>query len=92
MSDFRNYRFDKWDKGEYCASEPEENLKGLEHGAKIGQILSECTICPVNNAGCTNQFKITTLGILPGKDDVEEMEIICCPLSVVDIEHCPLSS
>ena len=83
--------WDKWDKGEHTYSDAEEKLMTLKRGEKIGNVLAECTICPIGNATCAEFFNITVAGFHPEKG-IEEQKITICPLGVAgDGEDCPLN-
>lgn len=82
--------FDKWDKGEYVYPQVAESVMKVGEGKKIGRRLSNCTICPVGNATCTDILTLTAIGICPNKD-AECAELMICSLGVHDIDHCPLS-
>ncbi len=82
-------QLEKWNRGEFTYSKPEENLMKLESGEKIGNTLSACTICPVGNTTCANYFTIIVAGFHPEKK-MEKKEIIVCPAGIQDVDNCPL--
>lgn len=81
---------DKWDKGEFTYSGPEEALRQLNAGEKIGSILRNCTICPVRNGTCVERFTIVVAGYHPEKG-TKEVEIWICPSGAKTIDECCLS-
>ena len=62
----------------------------LDGGEKIGEILNNCTICPVRNATCTERFTIVVAGFHPNKG-VEEKEVWICPIGATNIDNCALT-
>lgn len=85
--------FDTWDKGEHTYDGAMEDLVKLKplSGEKIGDILKDCTICPVNNGTCPSFMTITVYGFHPTKGG-KEVELMVCSLGVgKDIEGCPLN-
>jgi len=83
-------QLERWNRGEYVYSEEEEALMKLKSGEKIGQILNNCTICPVRNATCLHYFTITIAGFHPEKK-MEKKEIIICSSGIQDADNCPLN-
>ena len=82
--------WDRWDRGEYVYSEKEEALMKLKDGDRIGQILDNCTICPVGNATCIHYFTIIVAGFHPEKK-MEKKEIRICSLGIQNVDNCPLN-
>jgi len=82
--------WEKWDRGEFTYSKPEEKLMNLKEGEKIGNILEKCTKCPVGNATCLEYFEIKIHGIHPEKK-MKTTEIMFCPLGITSTDACPLN-
>jgi hypothetical protein len=82
--------FKAWDKGEHTFNESEEALMALKFGEKLGNTLSECTICPVGNGTCEHFMMVECYGILPGTPG-KLRQVMVCSLGIEDIDSCPLS-
>lgn len=80
----------KWEKGEHVYSKPEEKLLSLKKGEKIGNNLSDCTICPIGNSTCLDYFKIEIFGYHPEKHSLKKTLMICS-IGISDFEKCPLN-
>jgi len=87
---FQSERWARWDRGEYVYSGVEEALIKLKSSEKIGQILNNCTICPVGNATCIHYFTIVVAGFHPEKK-MEKKEIRICSLGIQNVDNCPLN-
>lgn len=82
--------FDIWDKGEFAYDDVQKDLLLLKEGQVLGDLLKNCTICPVGNGTCNIYFIITISGFNPDKGH-QNHKLLICPLGVENIERCPLS-
>ena len=57
--------FKKWDNGKHTFDPIGEKLLNLQAGEKIGNILSESTICPVGNSTCSHYIRVFIYGFHP---------------------------
>jgi len=82
-----------WDKGEYTYDGAMDDLIKLEplSGKKLGDIMKDCTICPVGNGTCFSFMTIKVYGFHPEKPG-KETELMICALGIEgDGEKCPLN-
>jgi len=85
--------FDTWDKGEHTYDGAMGDLAKLKplSGEKIGDIMKDCTICPVGNGTCFSFMTISIYGFCPGKPG-KNVELMVCSLGIGgDGEKCPLN-
>lgn len=83
--------FERWDKGEHFFGELGEKLLKLKDGEKIGNILSNCTICPIHNGSCHDFLEVGIYGVHPNKKGKLEKISICeCGVEGAG-ERCPLN-
>lgn len=82
--------FDVWDRGEYTHDGAMHDLMELNGGDKLGDILKDCTICPVGNGTCPSFMTFEVYGFHPEKSG-QLTTIMICALGISDIHKCPLS-
>lgn len=85
--------FKTWDKGEYTYDGAMDDLIKLKplSGEKLGDIMKDCTICPVGNGTCFSFMTIQVYGFHPEKPG-KLTELMVCALGIEgDGEKCPLN-
>lgn len=84
--------FKTWDEGKYTYDGAMDDLMKLKplSGEKLGDIMKDCTICPVGNGTCFSYMTIKVYGFHPEKPG-KETELMICALGISDIHKCPLS-
>jgi hypothetical protein len=81
----------KWKKGEHTFNKCEEALIKLKSGQKLGNILENCTICPVGNASCEHFMEFSIYGFNPFAKG-KLVKLIICSIGIEgNGEKCPLN-
>ena len=77
-------------RGKYVFNPSEEGLINLRPGDKIGDTLSDCTICPVGNTTCMHYISIKFVGSHSEKP-LKTHEVIICGVGVKSTDDCLLN-
>ena len=83
--------WDIWDAGHHALNENEGRVWKHPEGEKIGDLLSDWTVCPIGNASCQNAAYLELYATNPDKGG-KAVKVMLCPLGVEgDGEKCPLN-
>ena len=83
--------FDAWDEGHHTLGSEEGALFEHAEGEKLGDLMSEWTVCPIGNGTCNDMVDVRMLAIHPDKPP-ENVVVQLCPLGVSgDGDSCPLN-
>jgi len=80
-----------WDKGEHTYDGAMRHLVELKPGEKIGNLVKDCTICPVRNATCASYMEWELYGFNPAKGGKKFPLMVCAMGIEGDGEKCPLN-
>ena len=83
--------FKAWDKKKIVYRGIHGKLLKLKEGDKTGDLLSNCTVCPIGNATCHDYLSVKVYGYHP-EIGGEETRIMVCTLGIEgDGDKCPLN-
>jgi hypothetical protein len=82
--------FKLWDKGRHFFGDTSRKILRKKGGEPVGDVLSKCTICPVNNGTCTSYIVLQLYGFHPSKKG-KVKKVWLCPSGHKNIDECDLS-
>jgi len=83
--------WDAWDRGHHVLNHGEGQLYNHPQGEKLGDMLSDWTVCPIGNGTCQDAVFVEMCAINPDLG-FETIQVQLCPRGISgDGEKCPLN-
>jgi hypothetical protein len=80
-----------WDEGHHVLNETEGKLFEHPQGEKLGEVMSEWTVCPISNGTCQDMVMAEMVAVHPDKPP-QSVSVYLCPLGISgNGESCPLN-